>query len=121
MIVTGCDKNSRKSNNEYYVKYEVNSSTIYYGKTLVVNVKSNNNQSSTLEIAARKPWEFVIGPVNRGFKAELVVNENGTNYGHLSLFAKISVSKDGSAFSVKSFDDNRSERTTVTLNYTIDY
>ena len=115
-----CGKNSTSSD-QYYVKYEVGSSTIYYGGKLEVLLRSNNNQIIKDTINTRSAWEMTIGPVKKGFNSNITINEIGNNYGHLTLQSQISVSKNSSAFAVKSTDNSTSPRTTLQINYTIDY
>lgn len=43
-----CSKKGNTNNDQYYVKYEVNSSTIYYGGTLNVVLKTEDNQNKPL-------------------------------------------------------------------------
>jgi hypothetical protein len=108
-------------NDEYYVKYEVNSSTIYIGGKLNVTINTENNTNTTILINTRSAWETVIGPVKKGFNSKLQVSETGTNYGHLKLYTQISVSKNNGPFALKKIDGSDTPRTSVELNYTIDY
>lgn len=117
---SGCKKDE-KITDEYYVKYEVNSSTIYLGGTLNVLLTGTNNQNTTFAIDTREPWETIIGPVKKGFKANLSVSEIESNHGHLTLQAQISVSKNSSPFALKQIDDSNTPRTTVQISYTINY
>ena len=117
---SSCKKNSA-SNDQYYVKYEVSSSTIYYGGKLEVLLRSDNNQIIKDTINTRTPWEITFGPVYKGFNANIQVKDLGNNYGHLTLQSQISVSKNSSAFAVKSSDNSTSPRTSVLLDYTINY
>ncbi len=109
------------NNDEYYVRYEVKSSTIYYGRTLNVILNAEGNQNKNFTINARTPWETVIGPVKKGFVASLTVSEIGDNYGKLTLQTKIYVNKNASPFALKRSDESNTPRTYVQLNYTIDY
>lgn len=118
---TNNDINNNTNNDQYYVKYEVNSSTIYFGGTLNVILKGEDNINKNFTINTRSPWETTIGPVKKGFTANLSVNEITNNYGQLKLQAKISVNKNGSPFAVKQNDDSNTPRTSVQINYTIDY
>lgn len=115
-----CSKDEVKYD-EYYIKYEVNSSTIYSGGKLDVDFTAENNQYFNMQIPTRTSWEIIIGPVKKGFRASLKVSEAGNNYGHLRLYAKISVRKNDSPFALKEFDDSDEPRTSVEINYTIDY
>ena len=118
---SGCKKDDNTNNDTYYVKYQVNSSSIYIGGTLNVEITGANNQISTFIIKTRSPWETTIGPVNKGFTANLSVSEIETNFGHLTLQAQILVSKNSSAFALQQSDDSNSPRTSVQINYTINY
>lgn len=120
LVVTGCSKKEIKPD-EFYVKYEGNSSTIYIGGKLDIEFTNENNQNIKMQVAARTPWEIVIGPVNKGFKASLKVSEAGNNYGNLTLQAQISASKNGSPFALKEINSSDQPRTSLEIHYTIDY
>lgn len=120
LINISCKK-STSTYESYYVKYEVNSSTIYTGGKLNLVFKNDNNQEVTMIINTRSPWEITIGPVKKGYSANLNVSEIGNNYGRLTLQSQISVSKNGSAFALKKFDNSSTPRTSLQINYTIDY
>ncbi len=119
ILLSSCKKNTAAI--EYYVKYEVNSSTIYTGRKLEVLFRSDNNQIIKDTINARSPWEMTIGPVNRGFNANIQVNELVDNYGHLTLQSQISISKNSSAFALKASDNSSTPRTSVQIDYSINY
>lgn len=106
---------------DYYVKYEVTSSTIYSGGTLNVQVNDVNNQKSNFVIPTKTPWQITVGPVKKGFEANLNVTEIGTNYGRLTLQTKISVSKNNGPFAIKYNDDSSTPRTNVNSSYKIDF
>jgi hypothetical protein len=120
IIYSGCSKKDETSKDEYYVKYEVNSSTIYIGKLNVV-INAENNQNKSITINSQTPWETVIGPVKKGFESNLSVSEIGSNYGHLTLYTQISVSKNSSPFALKKIDNSDVPRTSAQINYTIDF
>jgi hypothetical protein len=120
IVFSGCKKNSNNTD-QYYVKYEVSSSTIYYGGKLEVSLRNDFNQIIKDTINTRSPWELTFGPVPIGFNANIQVNEISNNNGHLTLQSQISVSKNSSAFAVKSSDNSTSPRTSVFLDYTINY
>lgn len=120
VIFSGCKK-EEINNDEYYVKYEVNSSTIYSGGKLNVNINNEKGENTPIIIDTRSIWEITIGPVKKGFDAKVSVSEAGNNYGKLKLYTKISVSKNGSPFAVKQNDGSDEPRTAVQIFYTIDY
>jgi hypothetical protein len=118
----GCDDgNGTSVPDEYYVKYEVNSSTIYSGEKLIVIINSEKNTPTTISINARTQWEAIIGPVQKGFNATLDVSKEGAADSHLTLYTQISVSKNGSPFALKKIDGSDTPRNSVQINYTIDY
>lgn len=121
LLCFSCSKKIDTNNDQYYVKYQVNSTTIYYGGTLNVLLKSEDNQTKNFTINTRTPWEATIGPVNKGFSANLNVREIETNYDQLKIQVKISVNKNGSPFVLKQSDENNTPRTSAQISYTIDY
>jgi hypothetical protein len=118
-INLGCNKEDDLD--EYYVKYEVNSSTIYLGGKLNVTISTENNYNMTLSIDTRVPSETIIGPVEKGFNATLQVVKEGAADSKLTLYTKISVSKNGDPFALKKIDDSDALRNSAQINYTIDY
>ena len=114
-----CNKND--AIDQYYVKYEVSSSTIYYGGKLDVTIRTENNADNTIVVSQRTKWETIIGPVNKGFNANLKVVAQGNTNNQLSINAAIYVSKNDSPFALKVIDDSDVKRDSLQLSYTIDY
>src|SRR5262249_25955571 len=121
IVTAGCSKEDQTNKDEYYIKYEVNSSTIYYGGKLNVVINTENNQNKNITINTSSAWDAIIGLVKKGFKANLNVSEIESNYGHLKLNAQISASKNSSPFALKQIDDSDVPRTSVKINYDIAY
>ena len=122
VTITGCESSTGNENtDEYYVKYEVNSATIYYGGKLDVTLNTETNETTTITIDQRKLSETVIGPVQKGFNATLKVNATGDTHNKLKLYTKIHVSKNDSPFALKKGDGSDKPRDSVELNYTIYY
>ena len=120
---SACDKDNNEQNaaDEYYVKYEMNSSSSpYIGGTQNVTINTENNKEMAFVINTGTPWETVIGPVKKGFNAQLTVNSSSSYYGYLKLNAQISVSKNGSPFALKG-NDAKTGETSLQIKYTIDY
>ena len=115
----GCDK--KNDVDEYYVKYEVNSSSIYLGGKLNVAIRTETNNNMNILVDTRTPWEAIVGPVKKGFNATLDVIKEGEPDSHLTLYAKISVSKNSSPFALKVNDGSDTPRNSVQISYTIDY
>jgi hypothetical protein len=122
LVLTSCDKLSLKRDN-YYIKYQVESSTIYYGGKLDVEI-SNENGSLPLVINQREDWETTIGPVNKGFKASLKATKMGWNgqtiENHLKLKLRILVSKNNGPFALKKSDEPNSTRATAELQHIVE-
>lgn len=106
---------------EYYVKYEVDSKTIYLGGKLDLEIKTEDNKLMTTTIDQRVLHETIIGPVDEGFSAFLNVRAAGETYDKLKLYTKIYVSKNDSPFALKKSDGSDDPRDFVKLLYTIDY
>lgn len=124
MLSPSCEKENEGENapsDEYYVKYEVNSTTIYLGRKLDVTLNTEKNELMTMTIDQRKLSETVIGPVEKGFKATLKVVAAGETHDKLKLYTKIYVSKNDSPFALKKNDGSDTPRDFVQLSYTIDY
>ena len=122
IINFGCDKEDEINDiDEYYVKYEISSSTIYSGGKLNVTINTENNTNTTIIINKNTTWETVIGPVQKGFNATLKAISPTETYNQLRLYATIYVSKNGSPFALKEIDGSDTPRDSVQINYTIDY
>jgi len=126
-ICIGCENGNDNGNDngtddsdEYYVKYNINSSTIYSGGKLNVIISSEKNNVNIV-INQRTSWETIIGPVKKGFNATLKVTADGETYNRLTLYTQISVSKNGSPFALKKIDGSDTPRNSVQINYIIDY
>jgi len=120
---SSCDNESVEQNatDEYYVKYEMNNSTSpYIGGTVNTTINAEDNKENIFVLNTSAAWETVIGPVKKGFNAQLKVNSSSNYYGYLKLNVKISVSKNGSPFALKKNDEKTGE-TSIQINYTIDY
>lgn len=116
-----CEKDDAIPIDEYYVKYEVNSSTIYSGAKLDFTIRTEKNEDLTLVINQRTLHETIIGPVEKGFNASMLVSAQGNTHDKLKLYTNIYVSKNGSPFALKESDGSDKPRDFVQLSYTIDY
>jgi hypothetical protein len=122
-LLSGCKKEETSDNtvDEYYVKYDVNSTTIYSGGKLNVNLNDENGGKKSFSIDQRALWSIVIGPVQRGFKADMAVDAINGGNNQLRLYTNIYVSKNGSPFALKATDGSDTPRDAVQISYTIDY
>jgi hypothetical protein len=107
----------------YYVRYEVESQTIYTGGKLNVQI-SNENGNLPLVINQRQSWETTIGPVSKGFKATLNVTKQGWDgisaENHLKLYLRIQVSKNNEPFALKEINGSDSPRATASIDYVLE-
>lgn len=121
VIFIGCNK--MKLTDEYYVKYVVESSTIYFGGKLNVQI-NNENGTFPMLINQNEKWETTIGPVGRDFKASLKVAKQGWDglspeY-HLKLNLRIEVSKNNGPFALRKLNGSDSPRAVADAEYTIE-
>jgi len=124
IINSSCNKecdNDIEPIDEYYVKYEVNSTTIYYGGKLDITINTEKNKNKTITINQRNLWETIIGPVPKGFNASMRVEAKGETYNHLKIYTNIYVNKNGSPFALKESDGSDTPRDNVHISYTINY
>ena len=124
ITIISCEKDNNNINNdsdEYYVKYKVNSTTIYSGAKLDVTINTENNQNIILLVNQDTQWETVIGPVQKGFNATLKAIATGETYNKLKLYSEIHVNKNDSPFALKEIDGSDTPRDSVQISYTIDY
>ena len=114
-----CKKSKELDNpDRYYVKYEVNSTSVYSGGKL--NVTINDKDSSQIFIINTKtPWETVIGPVEKGLIATLGVIKSGSTDATLRLYTQISVSINNEPFVLKKIDGSDIPRNSVNISYTV--
>jgi hypothetical protein len=121
VFTIACKKESSNTTaSEYYVKYEVNSTTIYIGGKLNLSVTDENNGQRAITIVTKSPYEVTIGPVKKGFNANLSVSKDGSPDNQLKLYTQISVSKDGGPFALKAINGSDSPRNSAQVGYTID-
>ncbi len=121
-LLIGCKK---EINDEYYVKYIVNTSSLDEGGKIIVIFKNEDEKhiSLTMEQGQGLTWETIIGPVTKGFNAEIKTH-NKTAIKGLHVYSEIDISKNNSPFAYKISDDPQSDNSTAlntTLKYEIDY
>ena len=117
LLLVGCE--SKKD--EYYVKYEVDSTTIYINGKLTLLISTESNPNSSMSIDQRVLREIVIGPVEKDFEASLILAAQGNTFDQLRLYANIYVSKNGSPFALKKSDESDDPRDYLEMSYQIDY
>jgi len=105
-VLIGCDNSAssveiEEDLDEYYVRYEVKSSSIYHGGTLDVTVNDDQGKPASFTINSRQDWEIIFGPVETGFEATLSVAAAGDSQSNLTIKTSIHVSKNNSPFALK--------------------
>ena len=119
--IINCGCNNEEVSDEYYVKYVLSSSTIYYGGKLNVTISTESSDNMALVVDQRTNWETIIGPVSKGFDAKLLAVAAGETHYKLKLYAEIHVSKNDSPFTLKEINTSDIPRDYVEIVYTIDY
>lgn len=109
---------------EYYVKYMLNSASIYSGGNLLVDVaKEDGSNLPTIIVPIRQDWEITIGPVKKGFKARITATKSGWNgitaENHLKIYLQIHISKNDGPFALKELNGSDIPRATATAEHTI--
>lgn len=123
IFINACIKENTSNTDEYYVKYEIISTASPYSG-VKLNTSFNNEQNETNLISHNTgTWETIIGPVKKGFVAQLSTNKNGWTGGienHLKMTINILTSKNNSPFALKKFDNSTTPRGIAQLSYTIE-
>lgn len=117
MINNGCQCDCEEAVDEYYVRYEVISTTANNAYTLHATVNNEKNNDVSFTFAAGSQWGTIIGPVQKGFNASLGLSAPTTIIFHLNIY----VSKNESPFAIKANDNSETARDSGQLSYTIDY
>ena len=119
--IVGCKKS--EANNQYYIKYKVESTTVYYDGKIDVQI-SDVNGNVPMVINQNQNWETTVGPVSLGFKATLKVTKKGwdgiTQENHLRLNLKIEVSKNNEPFAQKQLNFSDIPRATAEATYILE-
>jgi len=117
IVSFGCQCDCEEDADEYYVKYEVDSYTMYSHLALHTTVNNEKNNDVNFTFDAGTHWETIIGPVQKGFKATIGVSLETEVLIHLKIY----VSKNDSPFAIKANDNSEAYRKAAQLSYTIDY
>jgi len=99
-IFNSCDNVSK---DDYYVKYIMNSQSIYI-TSRYIQIKSENNSNLDFSVNSSS-WETIIGPVKYGFNANIKASFNSdftnSSIGGSNIGADIYVSKNNGPFALK--------------------
>ena len=117
IVSFGCQCDCEDAIDEYFVRYEVISTTANNAYTLHATVNNEKNNDVSFNFSAGSQWETIIGPVQKGFNASLEVSAEAA----ILFQLKIYVSKYDSPFAIKANDSSETSRTSGQLSYTIDY
>ncbi len=120
LLLGSCSKETEPENNdEYYVKYIVNSPTIY-STTRTATIRSETN-SLVNHTFTNYQWETIIGPVGLGFNSSVSASHNPTNLAQTYMNVEIHVSKNNGPFALKAIDDSQQVRYSASTSYTINF
>ncbi len=104
---------------QYYVKYVVESSTIY-SVSRIAEINSADNTTMDFTFGDRK-WEVIIGPVEKNFQATLDASYNTSqSLAQTYIDVEIYVSKNDSPFAIKTSNISENVRMSASTSYTID-
>jgi hypothetical protein len=123
IINFGCQCDCEDATDEYYVKYEVISTTARNTSTFYATVNNEKNNDLNYSFAGGSQWETIIGPVQKGFTASIGARVEDYELGRvLEEFAlNIYVSKNNGPFTIKALDTTVLLRDSGQNSYTIDY
>ena len=115
IVAFGCKETNL---DEYYVRYEVTTSTIYRNPEIIevtINDESGNQQT----YAPDKSFDIFIGPVNKGFNALLIATPVSTAT-PADIFLTISVYKNVGPFAQKATNSGTQNSGPIELSYTVE-
>ena len=104
---------------EYYVKYELSSSTIYAGRDIAWTLKNEDGEFLELKAKQGGRSEVIIGPVSEGFTAVMEGVAIGNTFGKLRLYGTIYTSQNNGPWVLKELDGSDETRDSITMIYTI--
>lgn len=116
-ILLGCEKESTDENNdEYYVKYVVNSQTLY-SVSRTARIKSENN--SIIDFTFNNSqWEMTVGPVQKGFNSSINASYNTSQtLAQTYINVEIYVSKNNGPFALKANNNSTDVRMSASTSY----
>ncbi|WP_373943091.1 hypothetical protein OEG92_08325 [Polaribacter sejongensis] len=120
VTLSGCEKESTtvENNDEYYVKYIVNSQTIY-SASRTARIKSENNSNKNFTFNGSK-WEMIVGPVQKGFHSSIDASyDTAQTLARTYIDVEIHVSKNNVPFALKANNNSTDVRMSASTNYTI--
>lgn len=121
IFLFACKKDEKEISDDYYIKYAVESKTVYTGVKLITIIQDERNNAKELTIGTGK-WEMTIGPVKNQYIAKLDVTKKGwtgSTENHLTMTLSIYISKNNGPFSLRVIDDNTSPRAKALITHTL--
>ena len=82
IINSGCQSDFEETVDQYYVKYEVISTTVYRSSMFYATVNNEKNNDLNYSFAGGSQWEIIIGPVQKGFTASIGVRVEDNDLGN---------------------------------------
>ncbi|HKK88546.1 MAG TPA: hypothetical protein VJ917_06825 [Saprospiraceae bacterium] len=105
---------------EFYVKYEISSSTIYRGREMEIEIKDEDGMDLDFTIEQGQDWTLTIGPVPKGFEATLYAVATSDTADRLTLNARIYIGKNGDPFALKARNESDETRDSVYLAHVVE-
>jgi hypothetical protein len=123
IINFGCQCDCEDATDEYYVKYEVISTTVYGSSMFYATVNNEKNNDLNYSFDGGSQWEIIIGPVQKGFTASIGVRVEDYYLGtvRVEFDLNIYVSKNNGPYTIKALDTTEELRDSGQNSYTIDY
>ena len=112
-LVSSCGKEQEQGQeyqitDNYYVKYEATVDNLHYD-TVPISIKNRDGKFMTTSASRNNPLSITIGPVSKGFVAEMHRGSESMN-----IICTISVCKNSEPFAFQAGGVND-------ISYTIDY
>lgn len=120
LFCNSCKKEESTPEDDFYVKYDFEW-TISVGRIVTFVVEYKDADGIMRQTETKGGFETTIGPVKKGFQAEIIARDKypqSTEY-HLKLKLKIFTSKNNGPFAEKAVNDSSDPRSKAALYYTI--
>ena len=104
--------------NTYFVKYEVQTSSIYSYSNVTIEITTENGIETK---QVKRNWDGTFGPISKNTPIILKVTHEGDDYvlSHSKFTGRISVSKDNSPFVLKA--EETANGKPLNMSYSIDF
>ncbi len=128
IIITLFQSCNKDSQNQYYVKYLIESTSSNPQQTklkLIINITDEFGKSKEINHKTGGKWEVIIGPVKKGFNSKLSTKSIFEDPAdplmpyNAKMNLKIEVSLNNSPFISKKMDDSAEWRKNAEISHTI--